>query len=262
MPEGAGGEASLAGGQVDLQPPGGAGEQVERADDAACAAVGVAADEVIHGRKAVGRVADDAVVGLDAAAGPRPAHGDVTELDDVVEVDEGLAGRLVNRRPDLPADLRQDQELQVFIGQLDHLPLLLNRLVSEAVIAKVGVEPGHVGYGVRVGVGVGREGTVVFPNLRLGARAENRCAQRRRAQQKQREAAQRFKNEDTKERRAEGTVEGRIVPSTSSYSRRLRASVVQKYGSRTFRETLSACLRPASVAPKVPSSTSTHTGPS
>ena len=176
VPEGAGGEAGLVGGQVDLQPPGRAREQVERADDAAGAAVGVAADEVIHRREAVGRVADDAVVGLDAAAGPRSAHGDVAELDDVVEVDEGLAGRLVNGRPDLAADLGQDQDLHVVVGQLDHLPLLLDRLVGEAVVAEVGVEARHRRHRVRVGIGVGREDLVVFFDDGLGSRFGGRPA--------------------------------------------------------------------------------------
>src|SRR5208282_4872067 len=113
VPEGAGGETGLVRGQVDLQSPGSAREQVERADDATAAAVRVAACEVIYGREAVGRVPEDAVVGLHPAAGPRPAHRDIAELDHVVEVDEGPTGRPINGGPDLAADLRQDEDLQV-----------------------------------------------------------------------------------------------------------------------------------------------------
>ena len=107
-------------------------------------------------------MADNAVIGLHAAAGPGTTHRDVAELDHVVEVDEWLAGRLVNCRPDLTADLRQDQDLQVIVGQLDHLPLLLDRLVREAVIAEVRVEAAHGRHGVRIGIWVGGEDLVVL----------------------------------------------------------------------------------------------------
>ena len=118
------------------------------------APIGPRARRVVHRRRAVRRVADDAVVRLDAAARPRPAHRDVAELHDVVVVDERPAGRLLDRRPDLAADLGQDRHPEVVVLQLDDRPFLVDRRVGVAVEAEVrdrsGRRPGS-GWGRRTG---------------------------------------------------------------------------------------------------------------
>src|SRR5579859_1745184 len=92
VPVRAGGEEGFVFWQADLHAPVAAGQEVEGPDDAAYAAVGIGAGGVVDGCSAVGGVADDAIVGFQAAAGPWAAHGDVPEFDGVVIIKEGAVG--------------------------------------------------------------------------------------------------------------------------------------------------------------------------
>ena len=162
VPEGGRAEGRVGGAEPDLEPPGRAGKEIERADDAAHAAVGVGARHVVHRCRDIRRVADDAVVGLDAAAGPGAAHGDVAELHHLVEIDERPAGPLVHGVPDLAADFRQDHHLEVGVLELDHLPGARLGDVGKAVEAEVGVDPADDRDRVRVAEGIGGEHPLVF----------------------------------------------------------------------------------------------------
>ncbi len=143
VPDGARGEVGLVVGQGDDEPPVRPREQVEGAEND-LRSLGREARLVVDRRRAVGRVADDAVVRLDAAARPRAAHGDVTELDDVVVVHERAAGGLLDRRPDLAADLGQDGDAQVVVLEFDDGPLLVDGPVGVAVEPVVGVDAPHL----------------------------------------------------------------------------------------------------------------------
>ena len=146
------GEVGRVGGQRDLEAPRRAGQQVEHADDDP-RAEGSRARLVVHRRGAVGRVADDAVIRLDAAAGPRPPHRDVAELHDVVVVDERPPGGLLNGAPDLPADFGKHRDAKVVVLEFDDRPFLVHRRVGVAVEPEVGIDA--VDNGNRVGVGEG-----------------------------------------------------------------------------------------------------------
>ena len=140
VPQRRGREVRLVGGERDLEPPGRAGEEVEDADHDRGAAVRVLAGDVVDRGRAVRRVADDAVVRLDAPARPRAAHGHVPELHHLVAVEERLPGGLLDRRPDLAADLRHHRDPDPAVLQLHDRPLLVDRLVGEPVEAEVGVD--------------------------------------------------------------------------------------------------------------------------
>ncbi len=176
VPEGGGGEIRLVRGHRDLKPPGGAGQEIKDADDDRSAPVGMLSCPVIDRCRAVGRVADDAVVRLDPPAGPRTAQGDVAELHHLVPIEESLPGGLLDGRPDLAADFGKHGDADPLVLELDHRPLPLLGVVGEAVVAEVGVDAAAIGDWIRVGVGVGPEG---LPILADGG-AFRACQRRRR----------------------------------------------------------------------------------
>jgi len=142
LPDGAGREAGLVFGQVGFHLPAGAGEEIEHPDIAADAAIRMSFNLIVYGSRAVGGVADDAVVGLDATAGPGTAHGNIPEFHDAVSVDIWLTGGLVNGRPDLSTNLGQDNHADVVVLQLHHIPFLVDRLLGEAIKPMIGIDRG------------------------------------------------------------------------------------------------------------------------
>ncbi len=168
-------ERRLIAPEPDLEAPRRAREEVEGADDAAHAAVRVRARRVVHRRRDVRRVADDPVVGLDAAAGPRPPHRDVAEFHGLVEVDERPARALLHRVPDLPADLGQDHHLDVVVLEFNHLPRPLLGAAREPVEAEVRVDPADDGDRVRIAEWIGGEDARVLADGRArGLRSQRR----------------------------------------------------------------------------------------
>ena len=171
VPGGGGSERSFAWRQSCLYAPCGARQQIQRAGDAAHAAIGVSTCGVIHRSGDVRRVAKNAVVGLDATARPRPAHGNVAELHGVVVIDERAPALFFNRRPNLAADLRKNEHAQVFVLEFHHLPLARLRPVGKSIKPEIRIDaPNHRN---RVGIAkwIGRKGLPVFAHARRRRRA-------------------------------------------------------------------------------------------
>ena len=68
---------------------------------------------------------DDTKIKLYTSGRPWAAHGDVSEFDDFIPIDEFLARCFFNRSPDLPANFRQNINFYKIIFQLDNFPFLL-----------------------------------------------------------------------------------------------------------------------------------------
>ena len=139
LPDGAGGEAGLILGKMHFHLPAGAGEQVEHPDIAADASVRVIPNLIIHGGCAVGGVSDDAVIGLNTTAGPGTAHGNVPEFHHAVGIDVGFSGGLIDGRPDLTSHFRQDDDADIVILQLHHIPFLVDRLLGKTIKPVIGI---------------------------------------------------------------------------------------------------------------------------
>ncbi len=184
VPSSVGLEVGFVLGQPDRDAPAGPGGKVHGPDDTADAAVGIAAQDVVHGRGRRGGMADDAEVELDAARRPGAAQGDLAELHDVIGIEEVAPGRLVGGAPDLAADLGQDGHRDVGILQPHHRPFLVDAGAAELVEEGIGVEPGPVAPhrragedrdGIRVAVGIGLEDFALLAD-RGGAGGAGRAA--------------------------------------------------------------------------------------
>ena len=150
VPKRTGGEIGLVCREVDFNCPMGLREQVERADVATYASIRLFFDFVIHRGGAVGRMANDAVIGFDAPARPCPAHRNVAKFYHLVEIDKGLACGFFNGGPDFPSYFRQYHYFDVFIFQFHYLPFLVDGVIGVAIEAVIGVYQFKPGHGVRV----------------------------------------------------------------------------------------------------------------
>jgi hypothetical protein len=68
-------------------------------------------------------VADHAEVELDTTGGPGAAQSDVPKLENLVPVDELVAGLLDDRSPYLAPDLGKDKDLDQVVLESDYLPI-------------------------------------------------------------------------------------------------------------------------------------------
>ena len=92
------------------------------------APVGILHDGAVHGQVGA-RTVVLRPVELDAAAYPRPRQAHQCGLDDVVIVHEVALLDLVVRHLDAAAQFGQDHHLDIFVLQVDGLPLLVHFLV-------------------------------------------------------------------------------------------------------------------------------------
>src|SRR5581483_7394236 len=88
MPKNARGKVGFVLFEPDLLVPSCPGKLIEQADDTTHAAIVVFPGEIIYRICNPGRVAYDAEVCFDTAAGPGPAHGNIPEFDHIVLIDE------------------------------------------------------------------------------------------------------------------------------------------------------------------------------
>jgi len=91
-------------------------------DEATDGRIRIGAHEPVDGRRTGRRMADDAEVELDAAGGPGSARRHVTELDDVIVVDEVDPRPKILRPPDLAADFRCQDDAEKTVFQRHRLP--------------------------------------------------------------------------------------------------------------------------------------------
>ena len=125
--------------QAHLHLPERARNVVLRRHEAACGTVWILAGEPVDGRAGAGVVSDDAEVELDAAGCPGTAQGDVAELHHVIREKEVAPRLLVRSRPDLAADLRQQDHADRVVLKRHGLPCRGRALVVRAVVAEVGI---------------------------------------------------------------------------------------------------------------------------
>ena len=158
VPQDVGLEVGAVGGQADLDAPVRAGRQVHRPDDTAHAAIGVLAQYVVDGCGGGRGVADHAEVEFDPARGPRPAQRDVAELHHLVAIDELMARALYDGPPHLAARLREHEDFDEIVLEVNHLPLTRHTVLGVSLEGMVRVQPGvarqdrdRIGLGERIG---------------------------------------------------------------------------------------------------------------
>ena len=156
------GNKSLVFWQADVNPPLRAGGKVHRPNDAADAAIGILLVEVIDRAGCSGRMADQAKIEFDPPRGPRPPHGNISELDHLVKIDKFLLGRFFYGPPELAPNLREYPEFDVGILEDNCFPLLFASGCAVPIKTKIGVDPSNIGHGTGIIKGIGFHQTVFF----------------------------------------------------------------------------------------------------
>ena len=154
-------EVGLVGRQRNLESPGRPGQKIQRTNHTTHTAIRMRECLKINGRSAVGRMANNPVIGFDAPARPGAPHGYIPKLDHLVVVYKIAAAGFLLRRPYFATDLRKNQHFDVGIFERHYLPRHVDRLICIAVKAMVGIQPPKQRDRTRIGKGVSRKNLFV-----------------------------------------------------------------------------------------------------
>ena len=154
--------------QVYFHCPERTGHQIVGRYITAYASVGFLAGQVIDRCTGSRSMTDNAEVKFDTAGSPRPTHGNITELHDMVVINKFLLGSLIHCSPYLPSYFGKKSQFDIVIFKCHHFPLFIHPFSGKAIKTKIGIEQvGRISHRIRIGEWIGFNRLYTFRNSSL-----------------------------------------------------------------------------------------------